>query len=270
MFITSLVDDYCPQGALRGEHGFSLLVTKDSVSLLFDCGQTNAFIQNAESLDIDLSRVSGVILSHGHYDHGGGLSALARKISIESVKLYVGKGIDLPRVSSNGARRKSIGLPPESIGLLKGRAREVTGLTQIAEGFFLLPHAGNPGMVSSRLHLITPAGERQDEFDDELSLIYVEGDGLCVITGCAHRGIGAIVRSALEAFPGKRLRAIVGGFHLVDASAETLRDTVEELRELGPAALYCAHCTGLDGYAALSRAMPGKVEWLSCGKGIHI
>jgi 7,8-dihydropterin-6-yl-methyl-4-(beta-D-ribofuranosyl)aminobenzene 5'-phosphate synthase len=270
MLITSLVDDYCPQGALRGEHGFSLIVNTDTVSLLFDCGQTNAFIQNAGHLGFDLSRLNGVILSHGHYDHGGGLSALAREISINSIQLFVGKGISLPRVSINGPSRKSIGLPPESIDLLQGHAREVAELTQIAEGLFLLPHAGDPGKVSSRLHLVTPAGDRHDELDDELSLICVEGNGLCVITGCAHRGVGAIARSALEAFPGKRLRAIIGGFHLVDASPDTLADTVEELRKLEPEALYCAHCTGLDGYVALTQGMPGKVTWLSCGKGIHI
>jgi 7,8-dihydropterin-6-yl-methyl-4-(beta-D-ribofuranosyl)aminobenzene 5'-phosphate synthase len=79
-----------------------------------------------------------------------------------------------------------------------------------------------------------------------------------------------IARAALDAFPGRPLKALVGGFHLVDSPPEELARVAGAIASMAPEAILCAHCTGLPGYAALSQAIPGKVSWLSCGTRVNL
>ncbi len=107
------------------------------------------------------------------------------------------------------------------------------------------------------------------QFDDE-SLVFDEKDGIVIVTGCAHRGILNIAHAAIEAFPGKPIKALVGGFHLVDVSDEELAKIAKTIAMMKPEAVFCAHCTGPRGFSALLNILPGRVAWLSCGMSISI
>jgi 7,8-dihydropterin-6-yl-methyl-4-(beta-D-ribofuranosyl)aminobenzene 5'-phosphate synthase len=268
MILTSLMDDYCPRRGLVGEHGLSFLVEAGGKRVLFDAGQDGAFMRNAEALGVDLSGLDAVVLSHGHYDHGGGLGALY-SLPARS-PLYAGRGFDLPRRAADPSGSLDIGLA--DFAALGIQARIVSGLTQLAPGLFILPRAEilDALVPNPRFRVIEGGGERLDEFEDELVLVSDEAEGLVVVTGCAHRGIVNIARSALAAFPGRPLKALVGGFHLVGAPAAARAATARELAALGPGRIYCSHCSAPEGYASLAAELGERVSWLSGGMRILI
>lgn len=268
MTITALMDNYCRTAGLKAEHGLSLHIHTDKSDILFDAASTPAFLDNAAFLGTELGKLDAVVLSHGHYDHAGGLAALYASFS-EAPPLFAGRGWERQRWAVAASSRRFIGVAsPDSLP----EPHLVEGLDEIAEGIFLLPAADRlDGSEPLARFRVGEAGQEVlDEFDDELALVLVTELGLAVITGCAHRGVVNIVRAALLAFPDLPLKAVIGGFHLADAPETELRRIASELADLGPERLYCNHCTGVRGYAALSAAMPNKVDWLSSGMSIEL
>lgn len=292
------MDDFCPYKGFRGEHGLSLHIEQGSTRLLFDTGQSAAFMANAETLGMPLDRLDAVVLSHGHYDHGGGLPALFADGRAAPSRFYAGRGFGDFRWAAEGGTLRDIGLAGPALSDLHKRATLVDTTLEIAEGLYLLPcaemrsdaridprfRAGAPAEIGSEGALggagplgstgapgpgVLPETTRPDLFEDELSLVSVDNGALTIITGCAHRGILNIVEAARRAFPGKPVRAIVGGFHLGSWPDSALARIASDLAALGPAGLYPSHCTGLRGFAALDAALHGKVTWLSCGMTIE-
>jgi 7,8-dihydropterin-6-yl-methyl-4-(beta-D-ribofuranosyl)aminobenzene 5'-phosphate synthase len=271
MTITSLMDDYCPKRGLVGEHGLSFYIETGVARVLFDAGQSGAFLDNARHLGIDISSLDAVVLSHGHYDHGGGIAAL-REGNRRPIPLYAGKGFTDPRYSKVGDKLVAIGLEALAATIGKVPVCIVESPREIAPGLFILPKAEQIDgfSASPRFRRLCDGTEVIDSFDDELSLIVRGEEGIAAITGCAHRGIVNIAKAAVAAFPGQPLKALVGGLHLVDAPPVDLENTVSALANLDPRSIYCSHCTGLNGYAALNGALPGKVSWLYCGTRIDL
>jgi 7,8-dihydropterin-6-yl-methyl-4-(beta-D-ribofuranosyl)aminobenzene 5'-phosphate synthase len=271
MIITSLMDDLCPRRGLKGEHGLSLYIESGNSSLLFDSGSSDAFIQNAQFLGIDLANLDAVVLSHGHYDHGGGLPALLELMRADPPPLFVGRGFEAKRLAREGGSVADIGLPrpliPEGLP-----TAVVYAVEEIADGVILLPKAEMvyEASIDPRFRRGSGADEKPDSFDDELCLVAVEDGGLTVITGCAHRGILNIVEAARVAFPGRPIRAVVGGFHLGALPDSELASVARDLAAMEPGSVFCCHCTGPRGFAALRHELGGKVEWLSCGMRISI
>jgi 7,8-dihydropterin-6-yl-methyl-4-(beta-D-ribofuranosyl)aminobenzene 5'-phosphate synthase len=264
------MDDLCPRRGLRGEHGLSFYIEYDSTHLLFDAGQSDAFLKNARNLGISLDTMDAIALSHGHYDHGGGLPTLLDLLRADPPPLFVGRGFDADRFAREGVNKTDIGLPRPLIPEGLPGAIVVETIEELADGVFLLPKAEMvyKTSIDPRFRAGSGADERPDTFDDELSLVAVGDEGLIVVTGCAHRGILNIVEAARVAFPGLPIRAVVGGFHLNALPEGELAAVARDLAAMGPRAVYCCHCTGPRGFAALYGELPGKVEWLSCGMRI--
>jgi 7,8-dihydropterin-6-yl-methyl-4-(beta-D-ribofuranosyl)aminobenzene 5'-phosphate synthase len=265
------MDDFCPKGKLRGEHGLSYYIETDSAKVLFDTGQTDALIANAGTLGVDLDRLDAVVLSHGHYDHCGGLSALFEAVAPARPAMYAGKGYSVRKWARTNDGLSDIGLPESSRPPRVPAAIEVDAIVNPFPGLFLQPRAErvDGATANPRFRLIEAGVERMDDFDDELSIVVEERGGIVVITGCAHRGIVNIVKAAMRAFPGKPLAAIVGGFHLGDAPDGTLSLIADGIAELAPGRILCGHCTGTRGFAAIS-ARNRDVSWLACGMRVDV
>jgi len=266
------MDDYCPRRGLRGEHGLSLHIETDSSKLLFDAGQGDAFIGNARGLGIDLSSLDAVVLSHGHYDHGGGMKALFEMFKGDPPPLFVGRGFDAHRIAIEGGSRNDIGLPRPFLSEQPSPAIEIRTTENVGRGLYILPCAEMvyETNIDPRFHRAVGGSEPPDIFEDEVSLVAVEDSGLVIITGCAHRGILNIIEAARLAFPSRPIKAIVGGFHLVGVTDLELAKIALAVKAFDTQAVYCSHCTGLPGFAALNTALPGKVSWLSCGTRIDL
>lgn len=272
MVVTSLMDDYCPGRGLRGEHGLSLLIETAGLRILFDTGQGPAFMDNARILGLDLSGIDAVVLSHGHYDHGGGLFSLYERFGDSAPPLFTGDGFDSPRYSRGKDGLREIGIPKPLLPPGAPRPITVTAIESLAPGVHIIPAAervdGTPS--PARFRRAGADGETADDFDDELSLVIETPGGLAVVAGCAHRGIANILNAALMAFPGRPLAAVIGGFHLVDTSGDDLEAMAGTIAAFSPGLIACSHCTGIEGFAALSRTMTGRIRWLACGMTIEV
>ena len=236
-----------------GEWGFSALVEADGRRILLDTGaHPETVLQNARDLNVDLSDVREVVLTHNHSDHVSGLLTLRREMMKKNPAamsaVYVAKGIFYSRPSADGEDNPMIAIRKEY---------EATGgkILEYAEGTEIFPGAWLSGPVPRKYpernwsvtgKVQTPNGLVEDTIPEDQSFVLNTTQGLVVVTGCGHAGIINILTSARTRFPTYPVYAIVGGLHLFAASDEQLDWTGDEFRQFKVANLLGAHCTGIE------------------------
>ncbi len=256
--ITTLVENLVYSSGLSAEHGLSLYIEFNDVRILFDTGQTaDCLLNNATKLGVDLALVDHCVISHGHYDHTGGLAAF-RQINPDCT-LWINKQAAWPRYSLKG---DYIGMgQPE----LADQANSVAQVTEIASGIFILP--AGPLQYPDDQHMsgffMQKDGQRQpDDFMDEQSLVLVRDGAMQIISGCSHRGITNIIQYAIDSF-NLPVELVVGGFHLrhdKDISATATRLDSFGIRRLG-----VSHCTGVEKYVELRGILNSHVFYNHTG-----
>jgi 7,8-dihydropterin-6-yl-methyl-4-(beta-D-ribofuranosyl)aminobenzene 5'-phosphate synthase len=264
---------------LRAEHGFSALVTVRaggvSSTLLFDTGSSpDALSVNLERLGVDVGGVQGVVLSHGHFDHAGGLDGLARLRGPAGLPLTVHPAIwTRRRLSPPGGR--VLELPTLSRGALEREGFAVIERRQpslLAGGILITGEVDRVteferGMPASH-QAWDGAGWRHDAavIDDQALVINVRGRGLVIVTGCGHAGVVNIIRHAMRLTGVPSLVAVIGGFHLSGPAFEPIIGrTVDALAGLAPELIVPGHCTGWRAQHALAAALPGA--WVAGSSG---
>lgn len=255
MRIVTLLENTACRDDLACEHGLSLYIETGNTKILFDAGQTGAFADNGEKLGIDFSQVDMAVLSHGHYDHGGGL---ARFLEInQNAPVYLHRDAFEPHF--NGSE-KYIGL---DTGLLAShRLRFVSEDIRIAPGITL--HTSRPGIYPVQPFGLTVRRNGnfvpEDFCHEQYLLVEENGKRICV-SGCSHRGILNIVNVF-------RPDVLVGGFHFMKVSdRDALERAAAELLRY-PAVYYTGHCTGQAQFAILKERMGEKLQALSTGTEI--
>ncbi len=269
-----LMDNTAGTPGTTAEHGLSFLVERNGRHVIFDTGETGAFLDNARILNVDLAAAEGLVLSHGHYDHSGGVRTLCssgkaprtlwtgpsffdRKYSVDAVKQhFIGVNFDTTYLRSTGIEHRVVQGSAES-----PRAEEILNGLFAINGFpqFHLEERQNPRFVVDR-----PGGREQDDFRDEICLAADIGDGLVVFLGCAHPGMMNMLDTA-AAILGKPVRAVFGGSHLVEADGERLEATLRYLQSLEAASpgrgfvTGLGHCTGKQAAAYLHRRLESYV-----------
>lgn len=272
MKITALIENTSTCG-LPAEHGLSLHIRlADGRCILFDMGQGSLFASNAASLDIDLKDVYMGILSHGHYDHGGGLATFL-EIN-DFAKVYVQRKAFEPHFSLRPAGLEYIGLDKsleksDRLVFCDGAVTISDSITVFGNvcGDAFLPH-GN------RL-LFGPSSEEPDTFGHEQNLLINENGISVLIAGCAHSGIVNIINTASELL-GHTPDVVVGGMHLVksglSAEEETcfISDLAHKLLDFEGTRYVTMHCTGEEQYLKLKGIMEDRIEYLRCGESIEL
>jgi len=248
-----------------GEWGFAALVEVDGYRLLFDTGaREETVLRNAQELKVDLSNVTDVLLSHHHADHTGGLLRLRQE------KWGGGKALSRAHVAPGlfASRRRAEGDAAERNPMIATRAAYEAGGGQVVEherAEELAPGVWITGPIERRhpernfpkgSTVVTPAGAVEDTVPEDQSLVIRTADGLVVVTGCGHAGIGNILAKARELAPGVPVKAVIGGLHLFAADEAALAWTADRMREAGVRELMGAHCTGLEAVYRL-RALLG-------------
>jgi 7,8-dihydropterin-6-yl-methyl-4-(beta-D-ribofuranosyl)aminobenzene 5'-phosphate synthase len=239
-----------------GEHGFSCFIETAQGNYLFDTGQGYTIAANAAALNKDLRSIRAVMISHGHYDHTGGLPAVLKQRG--PVDVFGHSAMFSRRIWSRGETERDIGIPFRRAYLESLGARFCLGrdFVEVGPGVFLSGEItrnssfeqGDPNMTR-----INPDGSRvhPDPLDDDLSLVVRTGKGLVVVLGCAHAGMINILEHITARFPDDQIYAVIGGTHLGFSSDEQFEATLARIDEYGIQRLGVSHCTGLERAAML-------------------
>lgn len=244
--ITIVVDNRAAEGLLR-EHGFSVWVEVAGRRLLFDTGQGGALLGNAEKLGIELHTVDDLVLSHGHYDHSGGVPVVIARAS--TAEVYAHPSATGPRYSLRDGVAKSIAMPVDARSALETHA---IGVHWTSRALRLTASVGITGPIprltdyedTGGPFYVDIGGTRRDPIVDDLALWTRTDRGLVVVVGCSHAGLVNTLRHALKLSGEPRLHAVLGGFHLSEASEVRLARTMAALADLDPDLIVPCHCTG--------------------------
>jgi len=262
MKITALLENTTQREDMQVEHGLSLYIETETYKILFDMGQSDLFAKNANVLGIDLSAVDIAVLSHGHYDHGGGLQTF---LSLnEKATVYINRFAFEPHFN---ALDKYIGLDTTlKTTLVEQNRLHITDETCIlAPGLTLFSCNNRPrfcNLGSFDLTVLEGNSHVPDDFRHEQYLLIEENGKKVLISGCSHKGI----QNIMEWFAPD---VLVGGFHFMKLEPGDALDVAAEDLNRYSTRYFTGHCTGEEQFAYLKERME-HLEYLSCGKTIEI
>lgn len=254
--ITTLSENTAAPGGLA-EWGLSMLVEADGQKILFDTGGGIAAVHNAELMKINLAAVDHMVLSHGHYDHTGGLLEVLRRTGRKEIIAH-------PDVwarkygSLDNSPKRYVGIPfvREALEVMGATFRLSRNPVRLSEHVMTtgeIPMVTDYEIVEKYLCVKEGDELKQDPLDDDLAMIIDTEFGLVVILGCAHHGIVNTLKQARKVAGKELIYAAIGGTHLVHASKERLEKTAAALQEMGVQYLGVSHCTGFHASAYLAR-----------------
>jgi Metal-dependent hydrolases of the beta-lactamase superfamily II len=268
MKISVLAENTAVSPELSCEHGLSLFIETEQRSILFDMGASDIFCRNAAIMGIDLSGAEFAVLSHGHFDHGGGLAALFA--CNEAAPVYVSAhAFGDYLVKKDGDEPVYIGL--DSAFAASGRIRYVNERLDLGEGCMLFSAVGDDHprpSGNSCLFMRIGQEELPDDFRHEQNLLLTANGKSVLFAGCAHSGIVNILAHCC-CLSGAYPDVVIGGFHLIDRGndAEALAELdalAQQLLQTG-AMFYTCHCTGLPAYEYLRSIMGERTGYLATG-----
>ena len=272
--ITVLCDNMVgPVGGTLGEHGFAALVEHPGGALLFDTGQGGTLLHNARRMGKDLRQVETVVLSHGHYDHSGGLLPLLQDAGGKRVLAHPAVFAPRYRVKDTG-ESTAIGIPATRETLTAaGAVFELTsGYRELTPEIALTGEVSRvtPFETGDRGLFIDPRGTTADTILDDQSLVIRSPKGLVLLLGCCHSGVVNTIEAARRYTGVQEVYAILGGTHLGFCSLEQLAETIAILKKNGIRKVCTSHCTGFPAAARLSREMPGEFQLAAVGYTLEV
>lgn len=273
--ITILCDNSVgPLSGTLGEHGFSALIEPSGgAPLLFDTGQGMTLLHNARRMNKDLSLVKKVVISHGHYDHVGGLKPLLEDCGAKQVFGHPAIFRPRYRVKDTG-ECYPIGIPAgreelEAAGASFDFSKEYRA---IAPGAFMtgeVPRVTDFETGDQGLYCDC-AGQEPDATPDDQSLVLESEKGLVLLLGCCHAGLVNTLEHVANMTGRRDIYAVIGGTHLGFCSQEQIGATVNALRALGIKKLAASHCTGFTAAARLSRELPAEFQNAMVGYTLEV
>ena len=267
------VDRVSPYGLL-GEHGFSCHIKTPAGNFLFDTGGGMTIMNNAKLMGIDFKKLQGIMFSHGHFDHTGGLKQILEETG--PIPIYAHPDLFSAHYSKNSGKKVNIGVPwplaeLEELGanftfssipyevapdlLLSGEVPRVSKV-----------ETGDPNLLS----LSESGDEVADPLNDDLSLFINTEKGLVIVLGCAHAGLLNIIDHAIQVTRQNKIHMVLGGTHLKFCSDEQMTATLNRLEELDVELIGASHCTGLRGARMLAERFGERFFSASVGMKINI
>ncbi|MCK4659084.1 MAG: MBL fold metallo-hydrolase [Phycisphaerae bacterium] len=274
LHITVLVENTAGARGLLAEHGLAMWVQADGTNILFDTGQGMALTANAKALGIDLGSVNAVVLSHGHYDHTGGLEQVLALLGNATVYIHP-RAFEAKYARQSDGTACDAGCPIPSIEQISPPAARVittTGPTKVADGIWVtgeIPRK-NDFEDTGGPFFLDQACRQADPLMDDQALCLETAKGLVVLTGCGHSGLVNTLDYVSKLAGVERIHSVLGGFHLVRASAERMTRTVEALQRYDVQHIGPAHCTGLSATARILGVFPERFVNLAAGSEVIV
>jgi len=267
--------------ALVPEWGLSALVEFNGHLVLLDTGASDNFASNAGAMNVDLSKVDAAVLSHAHFDHSNGMEAFFAANDCAPFYLRETAGENCyhtHKFLKFFTYQEYIGIRRGWLKRYSNRIKFASGTAEILPGVFLVGHNNEVFSAEDRAEIAARNGlsvkvngkYRPDSFDHEQSLVFDTPQGLFVMNSCSHGGADNIVKEIQLAFPGKKIYAILGGFHLYRTSDSQVRAFAERLRELDVQKIYTGHCTGDHAYEILHDVLGDRAEQMYTGMEIEV
>lgn len=274
MLVKVLVENTVSDERFSFEHGLSLYIESGRRKILFDFGASECFLENSQKMNVDLSDVDTAILSHGHYDHGGGLEVFLKANCRARVYMNQGAFGNHYSINSNDQRRK-IGLDQKL--LPNGQFVFLEKDYSSGDGFSLFANvrgrtwfpAANGNLYIEREKSFVP-----DEFTHEQNLVIVEEDNNVLFTGCAHNGIVNILEHYYDK-NGRFPTHVIGGMHLYGRSQEK-SESLKIVKRIGKyldqtnAMFFTGHCVGVEPFLLLEEILGDKIKRISTGMQLNI
>lgn len=274
MVITTLVENTSLLKEFKCKHGLSLHIKTNKHNILFDLGSNGLFIENAIKLNIDISDVDILVISHGHKDHGGALKLFLQHNS--KAKIYINKdAFNKYYTSVLGALKFYVGLDDRL--QFNERIIFTEDIFQIDEDICLfsnVPKKYETSNLNDSLFIKIDGKYYKDDFTHEQSLLIRENDKYILIAGCAHKGIVNIIDKAEEIMD-SNLSTVIGGFHLfnpVNKKSESLEFISNIAKNLNNknTIFYTCNCTGNKAFNILKENLKDKIMYLSTGQVIEL
>lgn len=263
MEVTVLIENYVSRAGLTAEHGLSFCIDTGEQKILFDTGASHFYAQNAQHLGCNSSKVSSLIISHGHNDHTGGLAHFLEFNHLAPI--YLKKEAFWPKFKYE----RSIGINPH-INAALPRFKYLNQVSEIADGVYVFPETQIYFENDRhRQHFYTEKEQQliDDEFADELFMVLKTNAGVTLLSSCSHNGITNMLETAENYFQ-EPISQIVGGFHLKDEPFEASRHLIDYFNGKSIKQIYTGHCTGLEKFNEIQTKCQCRVYYLETGKRI--
>jgi 7,8-dihydropterin-6-yl-methyl-4-(beta-D-ribofuranosyl)aminobenzene 5'-phosphate synthase len=270
--ITCLVADQAGPG-LVAEHGFALWIETADQRILFDTGQGGALFANAGKLGIDLSTTTILILSHGHYDHTGGVAGVLQ-LATGAVVYYHLDALRL-RFSIHEGIAKPVGMDPATARTI--RNLPATKHKWVHKPLRINPDIGITGPIPRKYKhedtggpfFLDEQGAHPDPLIDDMALWLNTAHGVIVCTGCCHAGLNNTLSYINRLSKKQHLHAIAGGFHLLNANAKRIEKTITLLQLAAPEHILPSHCTGEKAIQTLQESFPNQTQSMHSGMSMQ-
>ena len=271
--ITILMDNTAVAASLLTEHGLSMWIDVGDKHLLWDTGQSDKLFDNAQRLGIDISKADAVILSHGHYDHTGGLAKVLD--AAPNARIYLHPKAVEPKYSLKNGVCRTIGMNRDA--QLRLHERDSAGgviycdqMTEISDGIMLTgPVTRRTAFENTGGHFYSdPACTIADELADDQSLFFDCPKGIVVVLGCAHTGVVNIMNTICEWTGSSKIYAVIGGMHLINADPNRMENTHNAFKQYDIQIIAPLHCTGPNAVQQLKEVFGDRC--LSLGAGTQI
>lgn len=277
MKISVLTDDKAKKRGFLGEHGLSLYIEYEKQTVLFDTGQSDVFRLNARTMGLPLDKVDFIVLSHGHYDHCGGLIRFPFSDSGACPRIFAQREAFEKKyaVNPDGGSFREIGIPwsPADCDAINSRLILLEGMIRITPGIILLGNIPacmdfeeNPGVFYKQ----NRDSMRPDGMTDEQMLVFDTEKGLAVLLGCSHPGIINCLNHVRKMFPGKKIDTLAAGMHLENCSDFRLRMTIKHLLDFDIRNIFPLHCTGICAISEMRRQLGGRCHVLYSGDSAEV
>lgn len=261
-----LMDNVSNNPALTAQWGLSIYIEYQGRRYLLDAGAGPEFAENAKVLGIDLAQVDCGILSHAHHDHADGMDTFFQENADAPFYLREPSGENCYGCKDDFL--EYIGIKKGLLETYQNRLRRTGNKTELAPGVYLLGHTTPELDCCGQMHqqFLKIADQfMYDDFRHEQSLIFDTDQGLVIFNSCCHAGADVVIQEARDAFPGRKVHAIVGGFHLFAMPADQVRAFARRLEETGVEHVVTGHCTGQDAFEILRETLGDRVRQMEVG-----